>query len=616
MCGIAGVFLPNKDNESALSHNITKIKKILVSQHSRGPDTQQLECIESANHYLLLGHNRLSIVDLHQNSNQPMWSETKRFCIAYNGMLYNYPELREKLIRRNYTFYSEGDTEVILNAFIEWGIAACNLFNGMFAIVLYDKLEEKLYLIRDRFGIKPLFYAQFEDKLYFASTSAELASQLQLQPNLAILAQGLHYWCYDSQTITVYHGLSMVAPSEVITVDYKNGWQITSQKYYSLSDQVAEKISLLRQESTNSLIEKIEYYLTDAIKIRLRADVPIGISLSGGVDSATIASLAKKELIQLNAFSFGSPEDVLSEASLTKKTAEKLGIALHFVSPSAQEKRSIFWQTLKLQDAPFPNFSIAAQNAVFNYASQLGIKVMLGGQGGDEIFMGYRKYFLFYLQKLVHEKKYFPALFFLSKLLPTMITEVNKLKTYFYHRHRYGNNNINDRWQNFVPKISLTANPNQPLWQRQYQDIYNFSLPTLLRYEDRNSMGNSIESRLPFLDYRLVELALALPETLKLHKGYNKWVLRKLCQPYIPQEISFSRVKRGFDVDSKGWVTSGIGDSLRGTLKSNSSMLKQFGLADQVDNLFTDQRLSSQPFVLAECITLAWLAEKQYFIWR
>jgi asparagine synthase (glutamine-hydrolysing) len=612
MCGIGGIFMPKRLSPVK---EIEKINQILATQFYRGPDRKDIQLIESPNNHMIMGHNRLSIVDLH-GSNQPMWDENKNFCIAYNGMLYNYIELRNYLKERGHTFSSAGDTEVILKAFIEWGDKAFTFFNGMFAIAIYNKIEEKLYLARDRFGVKPLFYSIQQNRIYFASTSSELARQLNLQPNLAMLAKGLHYWSYECEAETVYQDLSSVTPSEFIIFENKYGLKKTANKYYDLTVRVNTLISTQRTVSLRDSIKKVDALIHDAVKIRLRADVNLGVSLSGGIDSTLIASIIKKmdgQYGQITAFSFGSLHDSTSEAKMAKLAADNAELSLAFVNPTAKEMQEGFWQTLTLQDAPFPNLSIVAQYLVFNAAHQQGVKVMLGGQGADEIFMGYRKYLYFHLQHLFQQKKYFSALFFLSTLIPLFFCESKNLTDHLFNIKRYTNRIHTPRWEKTPVKLGITKS--DPLWKRQFQDIYFLSLPTLLRYEDRNSMGNSIESRLPFLDYRVVELALALPETLKLHRGYSKWILREIAKQYLPQEITSSLVKRGFNVESRKWICSGLGESLRDRLKSRPALLKRMDLENKVDHLFSDQSLYSHPFNLAECITLAWLAQKDHFVW-
>lgn len=615
MCGIAGVLLIR---ENELSQERTKeiIKQILRSQQQRGPDYEGLEELHSPQLAGFLGHNRLSIVDLSPMSNQPMWDETKRFCITYNGMLYNYLEIRSKLLDAGYQFFSTGDTEVVLKAFMHWGVSAFALFNGMFALGIFDQLDQVLYLVRDRFGVKPLFYGEFLNQFYFASTSNELASQFKLQTNMNEVVRGLQYWCYGSSNETIYQSLFSVAPCEVLTVQYKKGWLIEKQSYYSITHQVNQLIPEFHHADTKNLIEQVKFNLQEAIHLRLRSDVPMSVSLSGGIDSAVIASLSKKKNDSIVAFTFGSPLDRHSEAAMASQTAKHIGIPLKYVSPTREELFESFSNTLLLQDAPFPNFSIAAQYLVFAAAKREGFKVMLGGQGGDEIFMGYRKYFLFYLKKLFHEKQYTKFFHLLTGLLPTLLDEVNKLPFYMFQSHRYRQGNVlSGEWQAYRQDLNLKLAGIESLWQRQVADLYHYSLPSLLRYEDRNSMGNAIESRLPFLDYRLVELALALPDTTKIRHGLGKWILRQSASDYVSKEILFSRRKKGFEVQTQRWLDAGVGVELRKMIGARADLLSYFKLKGKVNEYCSDAALIKHPRRLAESLSLAWLATKNHFVW-
>jgi asparagine synthase (glutamine-hydrolysing) len=612
MCGIAG-SISNKNFQ--LEQQVSFIQNLLEKQIYRGPDHQDLTAISTEQLQVILGHNRLAIIDVNPSSNQPMWDEQKRFCLVYNGMLYNYLELRSNLQEIGFNFFSTGDTEVVLKAFMHWGLDALPRFNGMFALAIFDKKENLLYLARDRLGKKPLFYWQQGQELYFASTSHALAEHFKLQPNLNELANGLRYWTYGVNNATVYQGLNSVAPCEVITIKYRPNLEITHKKYYSLSSEVQLLKHKLSHQTPSNLIEQVHDLVTDAIKIRLRTDVNMGIALSGGLDSGLIAAFASKEQQNLTAFSYGSRDAVLTEANLTSLTAKHVGANVEFTYPCPNEMQAAFWQTLMLQDAPFPNFSIVAQYLVFKKARENNIKVMLGGQGGDEVFMGYRKYLLFYFQNLLHKGQYIAGSKFLMQLMPSFCQEFKALPNYFKNIPRYLAFDKNDRWHRFSSALDLKTKKGEELWLRQLRDIEQFSLPSLLRYEDRNSMSNSIESRFPFLDYRLIELGLALPDTLKLNQGYSKWVVREIAKNMLPPVIAHSRIKRGFDVNTPHWIRSGIGERLRESIKAHSNLLKTMHLVNQVDHFFSDDLLIKKPGRLAEAISLAWLASKPYFIW-
>lgn len=240
----------------------------------------------------------------------------------------------------------------------------------------------------------------------------------------------------------------------------------------------------------------------------------------------------------------------------------------------------------------------------------MALKFYWGGQGGDEAFMGYRKFLLFRLQQSLKQKRYFSSAKNFMAILPMMLAELSSLSVYWRHRHRYakGGGLSNVLHLPESARLYLNTNHDQASWRRQLQDISQFSLPTLLRYEDRNAMGNSVESRLPFLDHRLVELGLALPEALKLRAGYGKWPIREIMRDKIPNQIRLARYKRGFDLPLSGLLKAGLGDSIRASLKGNQGLIKEFlNPSIQLDQAFSDQELMKRPTAMGEAISLLWL---------
>lgn len=599
MCGIAGSVSTNTSNQAL-------IDRILISQHARGPDHLAQTTIQTNHSSVILGHNRLSILDLHARSDQPMWHPSNQFCVVFNGEIYNYLEIREDLIRLGNVFHTSSDTEVLLQAYAQWGIDCLSKFNGMFAFALYDQTQQKLWLARDRFGVKPLFYFQNTQHLVFASSSREIAKHFQLQPNLHYIARGQKFGYYDDASAeTAFEKLRCVPASHVACIDLTTQ-SLTLKKYYDFAQAIASTQHQIVDLSEQDLLEKTKFELERAVSIRLRSDVKLALSLSGGLDSSTIAALAKHQQTDITAYSFGHPEARQSEAPLVVELSKRLNIPTQFIWPTQAEMNEAFWKTLDAQDAPFRSFSIVAQNLVYNRVHQDGVKVLLAGQGGDEGFLGYRKFFLFFAQKLLKQKQYFEMVQFLFSMLPTAFSELGRTKLYWHNRKRYQNGGDQDQVGLILPSLDVNIGSSE---QRQILDITDFSLPTLLRYEDRNSMSHSVESRLPFLDYQLLELALALPETLKIRHGYGKWVLRDLMQNELPDTIRLARYKRGFDVPVKQWLDSGVGDTLLTYLLDNQSSLQPY-LSCKVDiaKAYNRSALQHRNQALSEAITLAWLA--------
>jgi asparagine synthase (glutamine-hydrolysing) len=611
MCGIAGAL---SVRWFAKTEQI--VRNIVASQYRRGPDHQAIECIRSGQTQVVMGHNRLSIIDLTSQANQPMWDGDHRYCLVFNGEIYNYIELKAELSGLGHRFFSRSDSEVIIEAFKEWGLDALDRFNGMFAFALYDTVTETMWLLRDRFGVKPLFYYSDENTVLFASTGRVIAECERLEPNLDYAARGLVYNIYEDDTeISPYQGLKALRPGHCLQLRAMPSGKLALElhSYYDLASRVRPLREAVLDQSPSELTQVVTERLGDAVAIRLRSDVPMGISLSGGLDSATLAGLLVRRHDDMTGFTFGHPGEPASEGPLVQEMSKKTKIGVHFVWPRPAEFIDAFWEALDAQDAPFPGPSIVAQYLVFKAATGHGFKVLMGGQGGDELFMGYRKFQLFRVLELARRKRYLEALDAAVGILSVLLAESHKILEYLGHIERYrGRRRIKGAVKFPEPSpLAIGYDPARPLWERQLQDVTRFSLPTLLRYEDRNSMGNSVESRLPFLDYRLVELALALPTALKIRRGYGKWIVRRATQGMVLDRIRLARYKRPFDVHLKRWIEQGLGESIRSRLRGTAAKTRGFLASDTgIDDAWSDDQLVRRSSALAEAVTLIWLGDR------
>lgn len=610
MCGIAGVF---QQREIADSHAL--VRAIVADQYARGPDHQKIETIKGGDAEAILGSNRLAILDLSDHAHMPMSDEDGRFFVVFNGLIYNYLEIRQELESQGVGFRTTGDTEVVLKAFRAWKFEAFSRFNGMFAIAIFDRLEGTLTLARDRFGVKPLYYRIERDRIVFASSGRVIAQHFGLGPDLAYAARGRDMLIYEDDTErTQYDGLKALLPGHVLGLRFASGGlERKHRKFYDLEERVAALLGTMAGETDDVLAERVGTLLRDAVAIRLRTDVGYGVSLSGGLDSTTVAALVAEQGKPPLGFTFGHPDAVETEGPDVALFARHADIPVEYVWPSPEEFSSAYFRTLDAQDAPFPGLSVVAQNMVFAKARSMGLKVLLGGQGGDEAFMGYRKFHFFHVRKLLDERKFGAALHLLAQMIPMFVGGKGRLGFHWQQRHRY----LGRKTQGSLLRLPETDRPeigirnDIPLWQRQARDITAFSLPTLLRYEDRNSMGNSIESRLPFLDYRLVELGIALPVHMKIRGGHGKWIIRDLMRSRLPDGIRLARFKRGFDVDRSGWIAGGLGQELRRRLLDKRPFLADFlRKGTDIETAFSDESLHSVPGRVTEATTLLWLADK------
>lgn len=614
MCGIAGYLSarPRPEMEPV-------VHAVVNSQVRRGPDFQCVRSLTVARGAAVLGHDRLSIIDLSPEANQPIFDATGRFALVFNGELYNYIELREELRAQGVHFATQSDTEVLIEAFKAWGEDALPRFNGMFAFALVDTQQGRAWLVRDRFGVKPLYVGQREDGLAFASTGTALAQAFGLRPNLAYVWKGLTTWNFDDVGEECqYDGLQMLPPGTLLRIDLEP-WSVTRHRWYDLAARAEAQRDDAAGWSDQQAAERVLATLESASALRLRADVPVAVALSGGLDSGTIAGLVGRDHKEVRAFCFGDPADRRTEAPVAQAIADQAGISIRFITPDRAREVAAWRQTLLAQDAPFVGGAQVAQYLVCQQVRAEGYPVLLGGQGGDEGYMGYRKYFMFALKHLLGRRKFGAAARFGASLVPMMLSERANWSNYWRHRARFRRGSADappperallrpDGWT--APALGVAAG--QIPWQRQMLDITHYSLPTLLRYEDRNSMGNSVETRLPFLDYRMLELGLALPDRHKVGRGYGKLILRQIAGPFVPDEVRWAKFKMGFSIDQPGWIRAGLGTQLRAWLSEAQPGLSAYVRPGvDLNSYFSDERLIQDVGAMPELIACLWLGGRE-----
>lgn len=605
MCGIAGVL---NVHDAVASDSL--MEEILHHQRFRGPDCTARKSFHLGSGQLLLGHNRLSIIDLSDAANQPFTDETGQYSVVFNGEIYNYLELRKKLIDVGERFATESDTEVLLKALKVWGMSAMEQFNGMFAFAFLNRREQKLFLVRDRFGVKPLYYTVTPQSFLFASTCTVLGKFVGKGPDLRYIARGLSKWFFESDDdISPFVGVNALPPAHYAEVSIVNN-EITSriQKYYDLTEKVREKKEAISGKTHNQLIEQLRTIFRESIRLRLRSDVPVGVSLSGGIDSSTVAAFASAEVSGLTGINYGDPANPLTEGPLVAKLAREFNMNPEFVWSSEEELRTAFWETLDAQESPIYGLSYIAEYMIYKRAHERGIKVMLGGQGGDESFMGYRKYLFYYLQSLLKKRKFAKALQVSGWIAGNAWHQKSHLKDYSLAIKRYlRDDGIQSNL--VLPETNFSLNlGNSELWQRQITDLMITSLPTQLKSEDRNSMRNSVETRLPFLDYNVVELGMALPPELKINKGYSKWAVRAIAAPRVPKEVRLARFKRSFDIRQEV-VSEKMMDEIRQRLNDNYEKIA-FVMPDRKKlELYSEKTVNSNQLRFQELMVLLWLTK-------
>jgi asparagine synthase (glutamine-hydrolysing) len=611
MCGIAGVLTLNRGLDArALAERLAK------AQTARGPDALCVEAWHAGGTSAALAHNRLSIIDLSAEANQPMLDSEGRRAIVFNGEIYNYIELKAELEAKGSVFRTRSDTEVLLEALRVWGDEALDRLYGMFAFAVLDSATGAITLVRDRFGVKPLYFRFDGRTLAFASTPGELARWGGLRPSLSYVARGLRLKYYeDESAVAPFEGLEALEAGHVLHVSAE-GQTLTlvRRRWYDLGARTAARAGTLAGLSADEADARLLELLDSACAIRLRSDVPLGVSLSGGVDSTTIAATVRPKLARLAGFSFADPADTESEGPLVARFAADKALDMHYVRvTSAGDARTLFDATLDAQQAPFPHASMMAQFAVFRTARAAGFKVLLGGQAGDEAFMGYRKFFMFYAQSILRGRRFGEMGHLALSVLPFAFAVAKRATVFWRERARYSGGVEGMGTRLALPADRSASAPamlaGQTPRDRQTLDVTRFSLPSLLRYEDRNSAGNSIESRLPFIDHRIVEFGLALPERAKLAKGFGKWILRRAIKDRVPDYIRLNRDKRGFDVNQTILIDLGLGAHLRERLQAVRSGINDLlPPGGTIEDLFSDAALRDHPQAFKEAVSLIWYA--------
>lgn len=561
MCGIAGIIqsTPTSPRES--------LQKMVQALSHRGPDGSS--SWQNTDGSVLLGHCRLSIIDLSQAAAQPM-HYLERYTIVHNGEIYNYIELRKDLEKKGYSFTTQSDTEVILAAYDCWNDECVEYFDGMFAFAIWDEKEKEFFAARDRFGEKPFFYYFNQGQLYFASEMKALWNAgIPRIPNLKMLFNYITIGYVDNPSQpeeTFFENiLRLPAASRLFYTPATR--ELIIEKYWEIN--LDRPPVVIRDEEA---MEQFGALLSSSIKRRLRSDVPLGTSLSGGLDSSSIAAIVSG-LIQpaagFSSFTASFPGFEKDELGYAKEVASRFGFQQHVVNITAEGFINEWEKVAKQQEEPVGSASVYAQYKVFELAQQKNVTVLLDGQGADEMLAGYHKYYKWYWQELFQKRnltrskelaaareKGVQEKFGLRNVFASLFPDLASV--ILERRYLVGALKQEDLHKDFVRLQSREAYYNSPpfdgLNSRLYFDACVHGLEELLRYADRNSMAYGREVRLPFLDHQLVEFIFSLPSSFKIREAWTKWLLRKTMDKKLPDSITWRKDKTGFEVPQKAWM--------------------------------------------------------------
>ncbi len=552
MCGISGII--NYNNKEI---DKKQIEDMLISIKHRGPDGQGI----FIDNNLALGHVRLSIIDLSEQANQPMFSENKEISIVFNGEIYNYKEIKEQL-QNKYNFQTNSDTEVIIYAYKEWGKDCLHKFNGMFAFAIYDKSEGTVFLVRDRFGIKPFFYYNDENNFIFSSEiKGILASNIT---KAEINEKSLFYFIVFNRTDhvedTCFKKIKNLRPGHFATINLKTN-ELVIKQWYFLPEIKENTLSF--NDNKNLLHEK----LIKSIKLHLVSDVPVGSALSGGIDSSIIVSLMRENLPKDSLISsFSAVYDKSwdkDESKYVESVVNEKSIDANYVYPTSEMLLKEIDDLILKQEEPFASASILASRKVYQEANKKNIKVLLNGQGADEIFAyDYMAAFYFYeifvkikWLKLIKELFLFNKKQSHSKFTFQLFAFLLAPKFMKNRLISLSNNIIN---KDFFEKYKNESNFSQTFFATKTlnENVKNhilMKLHHLLRVEDKNSMSFSVEGRVPFLEHQLVEFALNIPAEYKIKNGEVKYILKQSMKELLPEIIFNRNNKIGYETPMDKW---------------------------------------------------------------
>jgi asparagine synthase (glutamine-hydrolysing) len=578
MCGLTGFCDFNKRlNEKDLKTAND------VLQH-RGPDFGDVNFFETSNALIGLGHRRLSIMDVSSNGNQPMFSDDKSVVIVLNGEVYNFKEIRENLRNLGHSFHSDSDTEVIIKAYQQFGIESVNKFIGMFAFVLYDIKKQVIYLLRDRAGVKPLYYFHKNDCLLFASELKSIYSYPNFEKNINEQAVSLFFkYAYIRSPHTIFRNTYKVRPGHYIKINLANR-KVDEIKYYDVLDYYNKpKLHISEQEA----LEEVERLFISAFQYRMVSDVPVGIFLSGGYDSSVVAAvLQKNNSAKLKTFTIGFHEEKFNEAQHAKRVAEYLGTDHHEYYCTTKEAQDILPLLADIYDEPFGDSSSIPTTLVSRFARK-EVTVSLSADGGDEIFAGYGRYD--HLKKVNTILGMAPDMLFRagvnlhkisSGLFPSFkkgTNTIDKLSEILdsegkyniaevYSKH-YSNKDLSQLLPEYDTKIHLydeigkINNENDFINTCLALDYKTYMVDDILVKVDRATMSVGLEGREPLLDNRIIEFVSQLPSDLKYKNGEKKYLLKKIAHKYIPKEM-LNRPKKGFGVPVNEWLKTDLKDYL------------------------------------------------------
>jgi asparagine synthase (glutamine-hydrolysing) len=620
MCGIVGIC--SLDGSGNLEYTKCVKQMADVLQH-RGPDDEGFLAADSVRQegYLLtgreskveglriedfkrsvdlfFGHKRLSIIDLSPAGHQPMCNENGQIWIVYNGEIYNYLEVRRELESLTHRFKSQTDTEVILHAYEEWGTDCLTRFNGMWSFAIADLRAKRIFCSRDRMGVKPFYYTYDGKRFCFASEIKAIlnVNGFSAQPNEQMIADYLFLGLLDHTDETLFKDIYQLKPGQYLLIE-RNGLIVRS--YWDIEP---GDLCLSRDDD---YAERFYELLKDSIRLRLRSDVPVGTCLSGGLDSSSIVCLVNRLMLddkgispaivgkRQKTFSSCFEDHIYDERKYIELVAKQTAVEKNYVFPKGENLEDDIERLVWHHDEPFGSTGIYAQWEVMKLAKECGVTVLLDGQGGDELLGGYLPSFYYLFREEFQRRKWrrlWRELKGFRRYHPTVFTDIvsygfiPRLRNAIGRKIDWAQEAFKKKFLRSIPRPSKFEND---LDNYLYHCFRSTTLPRLLHYEDRNSMAFSLEARLPFLDFRLVEYIFSLPSDQKIREGITKVILRNAMKRHLPDEVRNRHDKMGFVTPDDVWFKTVLKDKVHGVLNSKSFSDRGYFVVQKVKETFED----------------------------
>ena len=586
MCGIVGWKSKRKIDKNL-------IVMMADSIAHRGPDGEGY--YYSDDNTLALAHKRLSIIDP-EHGQQPMYSQDKNVVVTFNGAIYNFLELRRELISLGYPIHTYSDTEVLLYSYKEWGEKCLDRLNGMFAFVIHDKRKHILFGARDRLGEKPLYYFHDKENFIFASEiKAILASdKVKAKLNNESLHEYLTFQYYLDNN-TLFDNIVKLKPGHCFVLNEKT-MKLDVQEYWDISYDKEHE-----EQSEEYYVDKLRHLIDDSIALRLRADVPLGSHLSGGIDSSAVASLNALRLgdsMKLETFTgkFAEGQDY-DETKFALEVSKNIGSNYNEITIGHNDFLDSIEDIIYYMDEPQAGPGVFSQYQVAKHASNK-VKVVLGGQGGDEVFLGYTRYLIAYYEKMLKRNigesgEYYqdilnamtPNLFQMNGYQPMMQDFFSQglfeddVKRYFRLTDRFASNEsiftkefLSNDYNSFEKFDKIFSKHDTSIANKMsYYDLKTF-LPSLLHVEDRTSMAHGLESRVPLIDHRIIEFAANIPAHIKFKDGITKYLPKKIFKNVVPDSILDRKDKKGFPTPTNLWFKTTLNDWVKDLLSDKRTL--------------------------------------------